>query len=215
MTLETEVNEEQRENLQMLRTSAGELMATLQNILDFSALESEQLRLEEAPIGLSEMLHDVFALVEPAARHKGLRLDAEVAAEVPEVIVGDVDRLRQVLLQVIGNGIKFTSQGEVVVSVKRGEPGWLRFSVRDTGIGVPIDKQRMIFEPFVQGDGSSTRRFGGTGLGLAIARSLVEQMGGTIGLESTPGRGSVFHFTLPLRTEVRAESGSQPGVVAG
>jgi two-component system sensor histidine kinase/response regulator len=199
MTLETEVSEEQRENLQLLRASAGELMGVLQNVLDFSGLESGKVALVERPVGVSGLLHDVFALLGPPARQKGLRLDAAVSLEVPEVIVADGDRLRQVLLQVVGNGIKFTPSGEVTVSVAVEGAAWLRFSVRDTGVGVPASKRETIFDPFVQADGSSTRSFGGTGLGLAIARGILERMGGRIWLERELCRGSVFCFSVPLR----------------
>ncbi len=211
LTLETEVTEEQRENLQLLRESAGELLCVLENLLTFSEEEKGALRLREAPFGVSALLHDVLGLLARRAQQKGLRLDAEVAADVPEAVVGDADRLRQVLLQVVGNAVKFTERGEVVVQVcadpvphavpgkAEGEGGIrLRFSVRDTGIGIPAERRRAIFEPFVQVDGSSTRRFGGTGLGLAVARSLVERMGGRIWLERGSEEGSTFCFTVRL-----------------
>jgi PAS domain S-box-containing protein len=201
LTLDTEVNDEQRENLEMLRESAGDLLAVLQNILDFSQLEADKVRLQEAPFGLSELLHDVLALLGRRAQSKGLFLDADVSPEVPEIVVGDVDRLRQVLLQVVGNAIKFTMKGLVVVRVttEKGQSDRVAFQVQDTGIGIPADRLRAIFDPFVQGDGSSTRRFGGTGLGLAVASSLVERMGGRIWVESEVGKGTTVHFTVHLK----------------
>jgi signal transduction histidine kinase len=216
MTLEGEVSEEQRENLEMLRSAAGDLLAVLQNILDFSKLESGRLRLAEAPLRVRELVADVLALLAPRARQKGLRLEGGVSDGVPEVLLGDPDRLRQVLLQLVGNGVKFTPAGRVSVEVSAGAgegegsapPGCtLHFEVRDTGVGVPAEKRRLIFEPFVQGDGSTTRRFGGTGLGLAIARSLVERMGGRIWLESEVGQGSAFHFTVRLSCGAAAAAG--------
>lgn len=200
LTLDTEVTEEQRENLQLLRESAGELFGILTNILDFSNLEADKLRLEDAPFGISQLLHDVIALLRPRAEQKGLALTADVDADVPELLRGDADRVRQVLLQVLGNALKFTSRGEIAVGVKWSD-GVLAFRVRDTGIGIPAEKLRVIFEPFVQGDGSLTRRFGGTGLGLAVARSLVERMGGKLTVESTPGQGSVFRFSVRAAVE--------------
>jgi PAS domain S-box-containing protein len=224
LTLQTEVNDEQRENLQLLRESAGELLGVLQNLLTFAEVEKDAVRLGEAPFGVSPLLHDVLGLLGRRAQEKGLRLDAVVAPEVPEVVVGDADRLRQVLLQVVGNGVKFTPAGEVIVRVgmqksecrmqneqQQTEEGAssssalhsdfciLHFEVRDTGVGIPEDRRRAIFDPFVQADGSSTRRFGGTGLGLAVARSLVERMGGRIWLESGQEKGTTVHFTVRLR----------------
>lgn len=226
-----EVDQEKRGDLEAMRASARDLLDILHNILDFSRLDSDQFRLEVGPIDVRALVGDVIALLEPRAEHTGLRLESEVAPEVPGVLQGDANRLRQVLLQVVGNGVKFTTRGAVGVRVgladqsslgtnpcpspeadspaptgspegTRGtaEPGHclLHFRITDTGQGIPLDKQALVFEPFVQADGSLTREHGGTGLGLAYARSLVERMGGRIWLESEPARGSVFHFTVLL-----------------
>lgn len=205
LTLDADLTDDTRENIQMLRSSAGDLLAVLTNILDFRQLENDAVRLEETSFGLSPLLHDVLALLGPRALTKGLHLDADIAPDVPEAVVGDANRLRQVLLQLVGNAIKFTAKGSVVVRVgldKDIEEGQTRvlvaFQVKDTGIGVVAEKHRAIFDPFVQADGSLTRRYGGTGLGLAVVKGLVERMGGAIRVESEPGLGSTFHFTVRL-----------------
>jgi len=213
---------EMRETLQMMWASANDLHEVLKNILDFSKLEGGELRLEVGPVRPREAVGDVAAMLGPRAEAKGLRLAVEVAAEVPEVMTADRDRLRQVLLQLAGNAIKFTERGEVAVRafVERPGPGddtvdWVpeeadrvavRFEVSDTGPGISPEQQGRIFDPFVQGDGGLKRRHGGTGLGLAIARSLVALMGGRLRLRSEPGRGSAFGFTL----RVRALAGEGP-----
>jgi CheY-like chemotaxis protein len=210
LALGTELDEEQRDYLDTVKTAAEGLLAVLNDVLDFSRIEAGRLEIESAPFRLRELIGDSMRLMAARAHAKGLELAWEVRPDVPDVYLGDANRLRQVLLALVGNAIKFTDRGEVIIRVtplapqpplpQRGEGGrGLRFSVRDTGIGIAADRQQAIFEPFVQADGSMTRKHGGTGLGLAIARSLVELMGGTIGVSSEPGKGSEFTFTVSLQ----------------
>ncbi|MAG57882.1 MAG: hypothetical protein CMJ83_16480 [Planctomycetes bacterium] len=199
LALETELSEEQEEFLATTRSSAASLLTLLNDILDFSKIEAGKLELDPAPFGLRESLSDTVKTLAFSAHDKDLEVIWKVAPSVPDRVVGDVGRLRQVIVNLIGNAIKFTEQGEVVVSVSR-QSGManrcvLHFSVRDTGIGIPLEKQSLIFQAFSQADGSTTRRFGGTGLGLAISAQLVRMMGGRIWVESHPGRGSDFQFT--------------------
>jgi signal transduction histidine kinase/CheY-like chemotaxis protein len=218
LALDTDLTSEQREYLGLARQSAEALLTVINDILDFSKVEAGKLDLECAPFGLRACIGDTVAALGPRAHRKGLELACTVAAGVPDSLVGDAGRLRQVLMNLAGNGIKFTDKGEVVVSVSRevaedaespegrreacsaSEPSappvvCLRFEVRDTGIGIPADKRRLIFAPFSQVDTSLRRRYDGTGLGLAISRRLVELMGGEIAFESEAGEGSTFHFT--------------------
>jgi protein-histidine pros-kinase len=189
----------QQEDLQQLRGSATDLLGTLKAILDFSQLEGDKLCLKPVPFRPRELVAEAVALWQPRAEAKGLALTGEVADDAPEVLTGDADRLRQVLLQLVSNAVKFTQKGEVQVLIERSAcEGMLHWQVRDTGIGIPVEMQRRIFDPFIQADGSLSRQHGGTGLGLAIARSLVELMGGRLWLESVVASGSVFHFELPL-----------------
>lgn len=214
------------DNLRTMESSAGELQSILKNVLDFSKLEGGELRLDVGAVKPADLVWEVAGLLGPRAEAKGLRLAAEVAAEVPELIPADGDRLRQVLLHLLGNAIKYTEQGEVSLRVfvegpRHGDEGhWVpeeadrvavRFEVRDTGPGIAAEKQLRIFEPFVQGDGTLTRRHGGTGLGLAIARSLVALMGGRLALSSAPGQGSTFAFTLRVRPLGGGGAAAVPG----
>ena len=179
-----------------MKLSADHLLTVINDILDFSRLEAGQLTPERIPIDVRDAVADVLDLLVHAARPRGLELASHIAPDVPPAIYGDATRLRQILTNLVANAIKFTERGEVVVSV---EPcaGELRFSVRDTGIGIPLEAQARLFQSFSQVDASTTRRFGGTGLGLAISRRLAELMGGRMWLESAPGLGSTFFFTLP------------------
>jgi signal transduction histidine kinase/ActR/RegA family two-component response regulator len=230
LVLMSDLDPEQRDYLVTAKGSAESLLGTLSDVLDFSSLEAGKLDVHAAPFRLRELLDDALRLLAVRAHGKGLELTYEVAPSVPDVLVGDADRLRQVLLKLVDNAIKFTPSGEVAVSVGQaaslslGEQDKLAacptgvnllFEVRDTGIGIPADKQAMIFEPFVQGDGSTTRRYGGTGLGLAIGRSLVELMGGRLGVASTPGKGSTFHFTLRLQAGEQAPAPAPDDLLRG
>jgi signal transduction histidine kinase/CheY-like chemotaxis protein len=199
LALDTELNQEQREYLEIVRTSAESLLLLINDILDFSKIEAGKLSFEIIEFNLRDMLDQTIKVIGLRAHQKGLELACHVLPDVPAIILGDPTRLRQVVLNLIGNAIKFTSQGEIIVRVETqketNEGVELHFAVRDTGIGIPREKQQSIFEAFTQADTSTTRKFGGTGLGLAICSRIVEMMGGRIWVESEPGQGSAFHFT--------------------
>jgi len=199
LALETDLTPEQRDYLGMVKTSADSLLTVINDILDFSKIEAGKLDLESIEFRLRDCLEPAVKALAVRAQQKGLELNCHVHSEVPEILVGDPSRLRQVVVNLVGNAVKFTERGEVTVEValqaEEGGTAWLHFSVRDTGIGISSEKQAAMFEPFTQADGSTTRRYGGTGLGLSISRRLVEMTGGTIWVESTPGQGSTFHFT--------------------
>jgi PAS domain S-box-containing protein len=208
LALDTDLTPEQREYLSMVKASADSLLDVINDILDFSKIEAGKLDLDAQPFMLRDSLGETVRTLALRAHKKGLELACHVPADVPDGLVADPGRLRQIIVNLVGNAIKFTDHGEVVVRVQaqpdEGAPApdtpppltvLLHFSVTDTGIGIPRDKQQAIFAPFVQADGSTTRKYGGTGLGLAISARLVELMGGRVWLESEPGRGSTFHFT--------------------
>ncbi len=199
LVLDTELTTEQKEYLGMVKSSAHSLLTLLNDILDFSKIEAGMLCIEESEFALRQNLGETLKTLGLRAHDKHLELAWRVAADVPDQLVGDLGRLRQVLVNLVGNSIKFTERGEVVVEAgKETEEGGrviLHFLVRDTGIGIPTEKQKEIFEAFTQADGSTTRKYGGTGLGLTITKRLVELMGGKIWVESELGHGSVFHFT--------------------
>jgi CheY-like chemotaxis protein len=203
MTLDTELTPEQREYLGMAKTSADDLLGVINDVLDFSKIEAGKLDLDPIPFKLHEHLAQTMKPLALRADQKGLELTCDIRPEVPEEVVADPTRLRQILINLVGNAIKFTERGEVGVEVGVESPGeeqlQLHFAVRDTGIGIAPEKQRLIFEAFAQADGSTTRTFGGTGLGLTISSRLVEMMGGQIGMESQLGEGSCFHFRVPVR----------------
>ena len=191
-------NPQRRQLLDLAEQSAQRLHALINDVLDFSRIEAERLELEAEPFDLPDCLEKVMRMMQPLADDKGLVLALDVAPALPRYVVGDQYRLEQVLINLVSNAIKFTAQGGVRVAVQAdGER--LAFAVSDTGIGIPEDKQELIFQVFSQVDSSSTRRFGGTGLGLAISRRLVELMGGAIGVRSRAGVGSEFFFSLPLQ----------------
>jgi two-component system sensor histidine kinase/response regulator len=200
LALETELSAEQREYLEMVKTSADSLLRVINDILDFSKIEAGKLELELLPFPLRESLGETMKTLGHSAHSKHLELAWQVGPDVPEWIVGDRGRLRQMLVNLAGNAIKFTERGEVVLNVSaeqmRAESVELHFQVRDTGIGIPADKQQKIFGAFTQADESTTRKYGGTGLGLAIVQRLVTLQQGKLWLESEEGKGSVFHFTL-------------------
>ena len=199
LALDTELTYEQREHLLTVRSSAESLLTILNDILDFSKIESRRLELESTVFSLADLVADALKPLSVRADQKGLELIEDVALDVPHGLVGDPLRLRQVLVNLVGNALKFTDRGHVILAVvveqRDDERVRLRFSVTDTGIGIPADKQAAIFEPFRQVDGSTTRRFGGTGLGLAISTTLVSLMGGELQVTSTPGHGSTFYFS--------------------
>ena len=200
LALETELTCEQREYLSTAKASADSLLSLLNDILDFSKIEAGKLDMECIEFGLRITLDETMRSLSFRAHQKGLELACHVLPDVPDGLLGDPTRLRQVILNLAGNAIKFTARGEVVVRVEtekeiEGE-AWLHFFVCDTGVGVPLEKQESIFEAFTQADSSMTRKYGGTGLGLAISSRLVNIMGGNIWVESEPGRGSTFHFRV-------------------
>ena len=200
LTLDTELTREQREYLTMVKASADSLLSLLNDILDFSKIEAGKLDLEHIDFSLRDSLDNTMKALSVRAHQKGLELAYNVSADVPDTLVGNPTRLRQLVVNLVGNAIKFTSNGEVVVRVEPVEETeketLLHFTVHDTGIGIPVERQRAIFEAFTQADSSMTRTHGGTGLGLTISTRLVGLMGGRICLESEPGMGSTFHFEV-------------------
>ena len=217
LLFDTELTDEQREYVEGVRSSADALLTIINDILDFSKIEAGKLELDHHPFEIHACLEEALDLLGPKAAEKKLDLAYNVDDAIPKILVSDVTRLRQILVNLIGNAVKFTNAGEVIVEVKPAthgqrtlEPGhehdasqathpeqWLlHFSVRDTGIGIPLDKQHRLFKSFQQVDASTTRHFGGTGLGLAISKRLVELMGGRIWVDSDAGKGSTFHFTI-------------------
>ncbi|HEX5136759.1 MAG TPA: response regulator [Planctomycetota bacterium] len=198
LALDTQLTPEQREYLTTVHQATESLLAVIDDILDFSKIEAGRLRLERIEFGLRETVERTLRTIALRAHKKGLELVADIPPEVPDRLAGDPYRLRQSILNLVGNAIKFTEEGEIAVAVRLAEvPGpdvSLLFAVRDTGIGIPKDKRRHIFGAFVQADGSTTRRYGGTGLGLAISAQLVKLMRGRLWVESEPGEGSTFYF---------------------
>lgn len=212
LMLNTELTNGQREYLSLLKSSGDSLLVIINDILDFSKIESGKLTLESIEFNIQDLVAETVTVLAPRAHDKGLELACEVDPEMPAHLMGDPGRLRQVITNLVGNAIKFTHEGEVIVRAKmdgkrEGELD-LHVAVTDTGIGIPGDKLAMVFESFAQADSSTTRQYGGTGLGLAICSRLVSAMGGRISLESIPGKGSTFHFLVPLEI-----SDHQPAVV--
>ena len=216
LVLDTELSPEQREYLETAKMSADSLLTVINDILDFSKIEAGKIDLDVADFNLRDCLETTLKTLALRADEKGLELLCEVAPEVPEAVRGDASRLRQIVVNLVGNAIKFTSRGEVTLGVRaletQGEERLLQFTVSDTGIGVPPEKQKLIFEPFAQADSSTTRKYGGTGLGLTICTRLVEMMGGKIWVESEPGSGTHFHFTA--RLEIADAQAVKPGTIA-
>lgn len=216
LALDTELTSEQREYLSLVKTSADALLGLLNDILDFSKIEARKLQLDCVDFHLRDTLDDAMKALALRAQQKGLELVCHIPPDVPDALVGDPGRLRQVVVNLVGNAIKFTERGEVVVRVTQesqtADAIHLHVAVSDTGIGIPAEKQRLIFEAFAQQDSSTTRQYGGTGLGLTISAQLVELMGGRIWVESSVGQGSTFHFTtsLGLCTEPMARQAPRP-----
>jgi signal transduction histidine kinase/CheY-like chemotaxis protein len=211
LALETQLTPEQQEYLDTVKISADSLLTVINDILDFSKIESGRVVLEAVDFNLRDMLEATLKTLAFRAHEKGLELLCEIAPEVREAVNGDFSRLRQIVVNLVGNAIKFTQQGEVALRVsvdtEHDADGILRFCVSDTGIGIPIEKQNLIFDPFAQADTSTTRKYGGTGLGLTISARLVGMMGGRIWVQSDLGKGSQFYFTAKLKT-----SGNAPEV---
>jgi hypothetical protein len=206
LVLANPMGEEPRQYLQLVRASADSLLHIINDILDFSKVEAGHLQFDATPFDLASRLATTLQPLGLTARRKGLSFSVHVADTLPTVVVGDAGRFGQVLINLVGNAVKFTTQGGVRVDVEQapsrpGDPAALvrvRASVRDTGIGIPADKHAVIFEAFTQADGSTSRRFGGTGLGLSIAARIVKRMGGTLHVSSTPGDGSTFTLVVPF-----------------
>ncbi len=207
---ETRLNEEQRDYIATLKSSSESLMLLLNDILDFSKVESGQLLLEETPFSVRACVEEAVHLILPAAQRKHLQTRVEVTSDVCDSVMGDPHRLKQILLNLLNNSVKFTDRGSIAVSVKSLESGangtLLEFIVSDTGIGIPAASQTHIFEAFQQADNSTTRKYGGTGLGLAICSKLVALLGGRIWVESAPQAGSQFHFTARFKTLTKSEA---------
>ena len=216
LALDTELDLEQRECIGTIRSSAANLLSIVNDILDFSKIEAGKMELEKTAINLRAMIDETARTCRPMASAKGLELHTWIADDVPACIEGDPTRLRQVLINLIGNAVKFTQRGRIDLNVKVAQKAGrvvLDFTVKDTGIGVPEEKLALIFNAFSQVDGSTTRRFGGTGLGLSISSRLVRMMGGRIHVESAPGGGSTFRVEYPTRVCAdTAAVGAEPAV---
>lgn len=210
LTLGTELTAEQRDYLETVESCTTSLLTIIGDILDFSKIEAGRVELEQTSFSLRGCVEDACRALEATAQQKGLELSCSVATGEGDMVIGDPHRLRQVILNLIGNAVKFTPSGSIRVSARtqpsRRPECRVELSVQDTGIGIPADRRADIFEPFRQGEGSTTRKYGGTGLGLAICAQLVEKMGGKIWVESEEGRGSTFHFTVVLRSAASGNS---------
>lgn len=202
LCLDTALSADQRDYLTLVMSSAQSLLHIINDILDFSRIEAGKIVLDIDPVNLRPFIQTLIRPHMPGASEKGIELLVDIAPDVPDVLLVDGARLRQVLTNLLGNALKFTHQGEVILIVESGNsPNHWRFRVRDSGIGIPADKQKAIFEAFSQADNSTTRRYGGTGLGLTISSRLVAAMGGELTVTSEPGKGSEFSFSLPLATQ--------------
>ena len=212
LALGTELTDEQRGYLQVVRSSSESLLGLLNDILDLSKIEAGKMEMEDIDFQLAEVIRDTVKALEVRAREKGLRITCDLPADLPQIVRGDPTKLRQILLNLVGNAIKFTAHGEVAIEVEQqwrseDETG-LHFLVRDTGIGIPPDKLDKIFQAFTQADASTTRKYGGSGLGLTITSELVRMMQGRIWVQSTVGSGSTFHFAIRLRLGSSAQTPS-------
>ena len=210
LALDTELNAEQREYMTIVKSSSEALLTIINDILDFSRIEAGKLLVEHIPFNLPQLLAETLKTFALRAHEKNVELTCEILPDVPAGLIGDPNRIRQILINLVGNAVKFTESGEISLRVERQDEddGFvnLHFSVRDTGIGIAPENQRRIFEAFSQEDSSTTRRYGGTGLGLSISRRLVDLMGGRMWLESELHRGSTFHFSLHLESDVTTPS---------
>lgn len=226
LALETELSAQQRDLLETSRNSAISLLELLNDVLDFSKIEAKHVELENIGFDVAKVVSETASAFEIQAKHKGLSLTCGISRDIPAEVIGDPARLRQVLVNLAGNAVKFTPSGSIDIMATlesaTANAVQIRFSVTDTGIGIPKDKHRQIFLPFAQADGSMTRRYGGTGLGLSISMRLVELMGGKLELESEPGKGSTFYFSVWFRqsqsethTRVTAVTIPQPPAAVG
>ena len=219
LVLDTDLTPEQRDSLRIVKSSADALLAVINDILDVSRMEAGKLELDPIDFNLRDAVGDAARSVALRAHQKGLELIVDVASIVPVAVSADPGRLRQVLVNLLGNAIKFTDQGEIVLRITTEEPTTkhivnLHVSVSDTGIGIPLERQQSIFEAFTQADGSVTRKYGGTGLGLTISSRIVQLMGGRLRLESEPGQGSRFHFTVPVEPAKTVPASAASSTVA-
>jgi len=220
LVLDGPLSTSQRQSLDTVRSAAGSLLGMINDLLDFSKIEAGKLELVPDDFQLRELLGDTMRALAVQAHRKGLELICDVHADVPDRLIGDSNRLRQVLVNIVGNAIKFTEAGEVALDVSVAasphDDGGIvvRFSVRDTGIGIPKERQKAIFRAYEQEDASTTRRYGGTGLGLTIAARLIALLGGEITVDSAPGRGSTFTFTAALRIQPDRVEQATPAVAA-
>ena len=205
---QSHLDSEQRGMVRVLKDSANALLTVINDILDFSKIEAGKMDLDFVPFSLVETVESVANLLANRAEERGLELSVWVDPDLPDQRCGDPMRLRQILINLAGNALKFTTQGGVSITISRHDGSAVRFAVQDTGVGMTETQQAQLFQPFVQLDTTATRKFGGTGLGLSISRRLVEMMGGTIGLASKPGQGSTFWFTLPLPWQPAAQEGA-------
>jgi two-component system sensor histidine kinase/response regulator len=210
LLLSTTLTDEQRHFVQTIRQSGLSLMQVINDILDFSKIEANKMDLDVAEFDLAATVQDVVNLFLETIQRKGVKLECRIDPELPAVWRGDAGRFRQILMNLVGNALKYTERGGILIHLQCHEnceaDAFLKVTVRDTGIGIPLEVQQKIFDPFSQADGSMTRRFGGTGLGLAIVQRLVEMMGGEIGLTSIPGQGSTFWFTVRLEKQCTHET---------
>ncbi len=202
---DSKLDHDQLDYVNTIRVSGESLLALINDILDYSSIDSGRMVLESEPLRVRSLIEQAYETVADRAREKELELITQIGAGVPADIHGDALRLRQIIVNLVGNAVKFSERGEILTELRLAQPAAddelcrLEFRVSDTGIGIPPERLAMLFNPFTQLDSSTTRRYGGTGLGLAISKRLVELMGGEIGVDSTPGQGSTFHFTLPVR----------------
>ena len=219
LALDTELTLDQRQFLEMVRSSADALLAVLNDILDFSKIEAGKIELHPSSFSLRECVADTLKALAVRADQKGLELLWRVSPDIPDLLIGDSGRIRQVVVNLVGNAIKFTQHGEVLVEVTAeslaADSANLHWLVRDTGTGIPIEQQKRIFDAFTQGDGSSSRHFGGTGLGLTISLRLVQLMQGSLWVESQENAGSTFHFTVRLRVDRNAQRQAGSANLAG
>ncbi len=215
LLLTTQLTDRQRRFAELLKTSAGVLTTLINDLLDFSKMEAGKMELEAIEFDLRCVIEDVAAMMAPRVHAKGLEIVCDIDESLPAMFRGDPNRVRQILMNLVNNALKFTHEGEIVLSAAAGESAPVRISVRDTGIGIPPDRLDRLFRSFSQVDASTTRKYGGTGLGLAICKQLVELMGGGIGVKSSPGQGSEFWFTLALTVERENAPGELPPSLRG
>ena len=213
LLLETQLNDEQKELSQLIKSSAKSLLKVINDILDFSKIEAGKMDFENVPFNFHTLLKEVATIIEFSTNDKNISIHSSVDSALPEKVYGDPTRIKQILINFGGNAIKFTKEGSVTFESELLEniksQYVVKFSVKDTGAGIPKDKQDQIFDSFTQGDSSTTRRYGGTGLGLAICRQLAELMGGEVGVESELGSGSLFWATIPFKKAAQTNNGNE------